>query len=280
MAKKKCKKCPECPAGEKWAVPTADFFSLLLALFIALYAIASVNQEKLKAVKEEFVKIYDFASPPDSANPIMQLAPDAKEHDSESSKSQKGDILIEQSSSSASQSNENNEKSNSSSALKSELKELIKKLAAQNSVLEQELGGVLLKLPTSVRFKGSSISFNDDDSFLFLKRMAEIINSLPPYITISIQGHTDDQPLSANSPYLDNMELSVKRAQFVMNELIRNNVSQKQLSIAGFGSTKPLLDNLTEENRANNRRVDFYIFVSNDASKPQSDNASILDKFK
>ncbi|MFW3439881.1 flagellar motor protein MotB, partial [Aliarcobacter butzleri] len=44
MAKKKCK-C-ECPAGEKWAVPYADFLSLLLALFIALYALASINVEK------------------------------------------------------------------------------------------------------------------------------------------------------------------------------------------------------------------------------------------
>ena len=58
---KKCPKCEECPAGEKWAVPFADFLSLLLALFIALYALASVNLEKQKALKEEFVKIYNFA---------------------------------------------------------------------------------------------------------------------------------------------------------------------------------------------------------------------------
>ncbi|MFY4845299.1 flagellar motor protein MotB, partial [Aliarcobacter butzleri] len=60
MAKKKCK-C-ECPAGEKWAVPYADFLSLLLALFIALYALASINVEKQKALKEEFMKIYNFAA--------------------------------------------------------------------------------------------------------------------------------------------------------------------------------------------------------------------------
>ena len=59
MSKKK--KC-ECPAGEKWAVPYADFLSLLLALFIALYALASVNIEKQKALKEEFIKIYKFPS--------------------------------------------------------------------------------------------------------------------------------------------------------------------------------------------------------------------------
>src|SRR5574344_1691801 len=59
MSKKK--KC-ECPAGEKWAVPYADFLSLLLALFIALYALASINVEKQKALKEEFMKIYNFAA--------------------------------------------------------------------------------------------------------------------------------------------------------------------------------------------------------------------------
>ena len=44
MAKKK--KCPECPAGEKWAVPYADFLSLLLALFIALWAISESDVAK------------------------------------------------------------------------------------------------------------------------------------------------------------------------------------------------------------------------------------------
>ena len=58
MAKKK--KAQECPAGEKWAVPYADFLSLLLALFIALYAISAINKAKIEALKTEFIKIFDF----------------------------------------------------------------------------------------------------------------------------------------------------------------------------------------------------------------------------
>lgn len=54
MAKKH--KCPECPAGEKWAVPYADFLSLLLALFIALWAISKTNPAKVEALKTEFIK--------------------------------------------------------------------------------------------------------------------------------------------------------------------------------------------------------------------------------
>ena len=80
MGKKKCKPT-ECPAGEKWAVPYADFLSLLLALFIALYALASVNTEKMKALKEEFVKIYDYSAKPEEANPVIRM--NAKSGDSE-----------------------------------------------------------------------------------------------------------------------------------------------------------------------------------------------------
>lgn len=54
MAKKH--KCPECPAGEKWAVPYADFLSLLLALFIALWAISKTNPAKVEALKLNLLK--------------------------------------------------------------------------------------------------------------------------------------------------------------------------------------------------------------------------------
>lgn len=60
MARKK--KQAECPAGEKWAVPYADFLSLLLALFIALWAISESNPAKTEALKTEFIKIFDFTA--------------------------------------------------------------------------------------------------------------------------------------------------------------------------------------------------------------------------
>ncbi len=271
---KKCKKC-ECPAGEKWAVPTADFFSLLLALFIALYAIASVNEAKLAAVKEEFVKIYDFqSSTPEESTPIIQMAPETNDNDSQSKKS--GEISLSQ----EEQKSQNQSDQNPDISIKGEVEDLLKKLESENSILDQTLGGVLLKLPTAIYFKDSTISFIDSDSYIFIKRMAEIIKSLPPYVTISIQGYTDNQSLPLNSPYQDNMELSIKRAQVVMNELVKNGVPSKQLSIAGFASSKPILDNLTEENRAKNRRVEFNIFVSSDTEFPKDKKVNILDSFK
>jgi chemotaxis protein MotB len=80
---KKCPKC-ECPAGEKWAVPFADFLSLLLALFIALYALASVNLEKQKALKEEFMKIYGTVAAADTMEEQSQTEKSMAEKETES----------------------------------------------------------------------------------------------------------------------------------------------------------------------------------------------------
>ena len=57
------KKAQECPAGEKWAVPDADFLSLLLALFIALWAISSTESSKAKALSQALVTA--FSNPPE-----------------------------------------------------------------------------------------------------------------------------------------------------------------------------------------------------------------------
>ncbi|WP_190278609.1 flagellar motor protein MotB [Sulfurospirillum multivorans] len=92
---KKCKKVV-CEAGEKWAVPFADFFSLLLALFIALFAIASTNTEKMKALKEEFVKIYDYSAKPEEATPVMNMAVKSGEasKDQDKDKGNAGEVLL------------------------------------------------------------------------------------------------------------------------------------------------------------------------------------------
>ena len=75
MAKKN--KPTECPAGEKWAVPYADFLSLLLALFIALYAISAVNKSKVEALKTEFIKIFNYAPKPEAMQPVVVIPPDS-----------------------------------------------------------------------------------------------------------------------------------------------------------------------------------------------------------
>ena len=275
MAKKKCKKCPECAAGEKWAVPTADFFSLLLALFIALYALASVNKEKIRALKEEFVKIYDYAPVPEAVTPVVNMVSENKPTPEATANpagaapvAEGGSLLVGSPPQPANQA--------TSEAIK-KIQQELKNASMGVGPLDQSMDGVLLKLPTSVPFRGANATIDNEELHLFLRRVTDIINTLPPTVDISIRGYTDNSPLPAGTPYKDNIELSAKRAETVMRELIKNGVAPERLSTAGFGSAKPVAENINEENRAKNRRVEFYMYVSNDTPLDQAKQNNILD---
>jgi chemotaxis protein MotB len=271
MGKKKCKKT-ECPAGEKWAVPTADFFSLLLALFIALYALSSVNKEKVKAVKEEFVKIYDYAPVPESVNPVLEMASEEKPTtDTPASPSGKmpvtdGGALLEGTPA----------PSESAADLIEKIQQEMKSASMGEGPLDQTMDGVLLKLPATIPFRGSNAAIEDEEMHLFLKRVAEIINTLPPSVDISVRGYTDNLSLQGTT-HRDNLELSSRRADTVVRELIRYGVSPERLSTAGFGAAKPVAENTSEANRAKNRRVEFYMFVSNKTPLDPAKQKNILD---
>lgn len=275
MAKHKCKKCPECPAGEKWAVPMADFFSLLLALFIALFAIASVNKEKIKAVKEEFVKIYDYAPVPQEITPVVDMVsestptPDAAANPAGAAPVTDGGSLLVGSPPTKS--------SEAASEAIQKIQQDLKNASMGAGPLDQSMDGILLKLPTSVPFKGANATIDNEEIHLFLRRVTDIINALPPTVDISIRGYTDNQPLPPGLGYKDNIELSSRRADTVMRELIRNGIAPERLSTAGFGSAKPVAENTTEENRAKNRRVEFYMYISNDTPLDQAKQNNILD---
>lgn len=271
MAKKKCKKCPECPAGEKWAVPTADFFSLLLALFIALYALASVNKEKVRALKEEFVRIYDYAPAPEEISPVLPMNPESTDKSEKSSAGKmpvsKGGAVLENTPTLG----EGSEQASSDQEAE------MQNISAGEGALDQTMDGVLLKLPATIPFRGSNATIDDQEMHLFIKRVADIIKTLPASVDISVRGYTDNLVLPRGTQYRDNLDLSSARAATVVRELIQNGVAAERLSSAGFGAGKPLASNTSESNRAKNRRVEFYMFVSNDKKLDQQKQKSVLD---
>ena len=71
-------------------------------------------------------------------------------------------------------------------------------------------------------------------------------------LKLRIEGHTDNQG-SAGA----NQTLSEKRAQSVVAWLTAHGVPAGQVTAKGFGQTKPVADNSTEDGRAKNRRVEL-----------------------
>jgi len=73
-----------------------------------------------------------------------------------------------------------------------------------------------------------------------------------PDLKISVEGHTDN----VGTPQ-SNQTLSENRAKAVMNAIIAKGIDKSRLSSKGWGQTKPIADNKTEEGRAKNRRVEL-----------------------
>ena len=252
---KKCKKL-ECPAGEKWAVPYADFLSLLLALFIALYALASVNSEKMKALKEEFVKIYDYSAKPEEANPVIRLNAKAGDAAKDKDKGNAGGVSTQLDEIAT-------------------LAEMIEKMNIGEGSLEQKIDGAMLKLPTKMLFAPGSADITNSDSMLFLKRVSDIISMLPKNVDVVVKGYTDNTPVPSGSKFQDNLELSSARANAVIRVFIKNGVARDRLSSAGYGDTKPVASNDTQEGREKNGRVEFTMRISGPDNSAKKE--SILD---
>lgn len=90
-----------------------------------------------------------------------------------------------------------------------------------------------------------------------LNQLANLLKS-EPYVLIDIQGHTD----STGSDKV-NDPLSANRAQAVANYLVNQGVSATQFkNVSGFGSHNPIADNSTATGRAQNRRVEIYMYAS------------------
>lgn len=210
MSKKK--KC-ECPAGEKWAVPYADFLSLLLALFIALYALASVNMEKQKALKEEFIKIYKFPS----ANIVEEQTKQEKAMTDEPvDDNVEGKKVIVHTLENKDEQEQNQNK---------------------GANLIELPNGSLMSVPAHLAFENGKSEITSVFANDFLSNLAKLINAMPEDTEINVKGYAQDSEVK-NSKHKDALELSTARANNVIRELVKYNVKPSRLYSSGFGSNK------------------------------------------
>jgi outer membrane protein OmpA-like peptidoglycan-associated protein len=86
-----------------------------------------------------------------------------------------------------------------------------------------------------------------------LDSVADIADRCPA-VKIEVSGHTD-----STGDRQFNMRLSAARASSVADFLIRRGVRRERISATGFGDTRPVASNETEEGRAHNRRIVFRV---------------------
>jgi OOP family OmpA-OmpF porin len=118
------------------------------------------------------------------------------------------------------------------------------------TVCQQLFSDVLGK--AKIRFESGRATI-DPDSAGLLDRLIETALRCPT-ATIEIAGHTDSAGEDAA-----NQALSEKRAQAVVDYLVKAGLPANRFTAVGYGSTQPVADNESDEGRAQNRRIEFLV---------------------
>ncbi|MGA2295937.1 MAG: OmpA family protein [FCB group bacterium] len=125
--------------------------------------------------------------------------------------------------------------------------------------IKRNLELVPLETGSVIRINNIFFDYNlselKEESFPELNRIIKFLNN-NPNVEIEIAGHTDNVGSSAF-----NIKLSEDRAKAVADYFFKNNVNQKRVKYKGYGESKPIASNDTEEGKQLNRRVEFKIIT-------------------
>ena len=242
MARKKHAKPHEEEAGEAWLLPYSDLMTLLLALFIALFAMSQTDASKMQQLAQAFTAAFNMGGPSffSGMGPSTSLS---------SSTMMKGEDNAD-----AAYMKENADLSEAQEKLEQYIKEHDLQDQVSTELSEE---GLMIRLKERALFASGSAQLQGQAEQI-VPVIAALLSSLPERVTIS--GHTDNVPI-ATAQFPSNWELSSARAVSLMRGVMgaQPSLSPARFSALGYSEYRPIASNDTEEGRAQNRRVEVFI---------------------
>lgn len=274
MAKRK-EQPPE-EGAPAWMATFSDLMNLLLCFFVLLFASSTMDEGKIQKIAASFDNVTFSVVDHGSISLVeggmlsggISQVPDANAVLSEAGKNIESNTGQEASSSSTdaellSDEELKQELDKRGEEQSEEMYEEIVQMAESYSIdtvvnIDYNEQYVELDLNGSILFDSGSAKVRDD-SKLFLQNIARILTKYK-YCIIEIEGHTDNVPMYS-AKYANNRELSAERARNVYEYIMtQEDFIDANMKIAGYGESRPIASNATEEGRAKNRRVTIKIY--------------------
>ncbi|MEK8129317.1 flagellar motor protein MotB [Paenibacillus filicis] len=255
MSKKKHSEHHEEHVDESWLIPYADLLTLLLALFIILFASSQTDSKKYNSIMRSLNQAFQggvgaFESSnliPITTEPNME----AKKYDQPTS-AQAQETEAEQ---------QIQKEQKDLEQLKKKLDEYINEnsLSAQlDTKLTEDL--LMITIRDNALFSSGSANVKPEAKLLAVA-ISDMLAQYPNY-RIEVAGHTDNVPIGT-AAFETNWDLSSKRALNFMKILLENaQVGPERFRSIGYGEYHPIDTNDTAEGRAKNRRVEVSILRS------------------
>jgi chemotaxis protein MotB len=256
--------------SEIWLIPYADVLTLLLALFIVLFASSAIDTQKFHAMMNSFntilsggPSVMDMGTIVPIGENLGQIGLSGYHKGGASSNNRNisgGQELTELQ-------KQVQEETVRLEQLKGELDAYIEENRL-TSQLSTELNNLqlVLRISDNALFASGSADVRQDARSLALA-IADMLTDFPEYEVV-VSGHTDNVPIN-NARFRDNWDLSTARALNFMKILLTNDkLDPARFSSIGYGEYRPVADNSTAEGRAQNRRVEVSIIRNIVASEP------------
>lgn len=226
--------------GGSWKVAYADFVTAMMALFLLLWLVMAMKPQEKTAISILFQD--------------MELA---KKDRPETS------VVIPSYVSKDAVTGTPEFKLSREEKLRYEVALMIKQLITSDPNLQQTSGvssdrfGVLLQVNNSVMFLPGSATLRPEG----IKVLKEVVEILKIHkMDLAVRGHTDDEE-TGGSLYPSKWELSAARAAAAARYIIESaGISATRVKAVGYADSNPLVPNTNAENRALNRRVEFYYY--------------------
>lgn len=243
MARKKKKGEEEHENAERWLLTYADMITLLMAFFIMMYSMSVMNMAKFREVA--FSIRSGFGG-------MLQGA---------------GKHLVENTSEKGGSYFKPKFSDSSLGAARQKMTSYVvtENLDANVTVQQDQRGLVISVMTDNLLFERGSAELTGQATSI-LGEIADVLR--PMRNDVLVEGHTCTLPISS-AVFPSNWELSDSRACRVVRYLQHNGIDSRRLVGVGYGESRPVMSNDTEEHRRHNRRVDIVILSSATSSMSQ-----------
>lgn len=251
---------------ERWLLTYADMITLLMVLFIVLFAIGQIDQKKFDKLHDGLSQSFGEATILDGgagvldSSSVQAPAPDDSRAGQQALERQRQAMLAASRAADAMAQKQAAAKRQEMAVLEASFTTALAKQGLAGSVEFQEgdRRGLVVNIVTDkVLFDLGEATLRPQGTKV-LDTLAPLLKKLPNGLVI--EGHTDNQPIS-DSRFASNWELSTERATTVLRHLLADGVGASKVAAAGYADQRPLKSGNSAASRARNRRVAIVILA-------------------
>lgn len=277
---------------EAWAIPYGDLVTLLLAFFVVMYAMSSVNAGKYRVLSDALSSAFkgkpmaahtdDDGTPPPSITETLpatvvnrMVVAGLPENHPMPIPQARG--TVREGATIAGSVDPRRAPTNIPTVpepppspelarVQSDIDAALAPLIRSNAVRVTRKGSLLeVQMSTDILFASGAAELSPAAN----KVLEELAAALKPWPnTVRVEGHTDDRPINS-ALFHSNWELSAARAASVVRLFIAHGVGAARLAVIGYGQFRPVDTNQTNAGRNANRRIEIII-VGSSATSPDT----------